>query len=134
MPNIYNFDKFVSAKDKLIHWETNMLGKRGPLYNFLLRKMKRHNEILKLNKSKFDVISNEMLKCNPQAISRVLCGLFNFTHRNKTFPKSWNLPLLIPIHKTGIATKHENYRGICISNHLSTFFTLIINNRLEKMG
>ena len=107
----YNSDKFVSAKDKLIHLETNMLGKRGPLDDiFIEKEVIETIKSLKLNKSKFGVIYNEMLKCNPQAISRVLCGLFNFILRDKTFPKSWNLSLLIPIHKSGITTKHENYK------------------------
>ena len=65
----YNSDKFVSDKDKLIHLETNMLGKRGPLDDiFTEKELIEAMKSLKLNKSKFGVISNEMLKCNPQAI------------------------------------------------------------------
>ena len=62
----------------------------------------------------------------------ILDILFQSPVIDKTFPKSWNLSLLIPIHKSGITTKHENYRGICISNHLSKLFTLILNNKLDK--
>ena len=86
---------------------------------------------LKLNKSKFGVISNEMLRCNPKAISKVLCKLFNYILKNKTFPEIWNISLIKPLHKSGSTAKHDNYRGICISNHLSKLFTLILNKRLQ---
>ena len=78
----YNLNKLVGAKDKLNHLETNMLGKRGPLGDIFTEKDTMKS--LKLNESKFGVIStcNETLKCDPQAISRVLCGLFNFILRN----------------------------------------------------
>ena len=77
------------------------------------------------------MISNEMLRCNPKAISKVLCKLFNYILKNKTFPEIWNISLIKPLHKSGSTAKHDNYRGICISNHLSKLFTLILNKRLQ---
>ena len=58
---------------------------------------------LKNNKSKFGPVSNEMLKCNPKAIIRTLCSLFNYVLKSKhdIFPEIWNLSLLNPIHKSG---------------------------------
>ena len=72
-----------------------------------------------------------MLRCNPKAISKVLCKLFNYILKNKTFPEIWNISLIKPLHKSGSTAKHDNYRGICISNHLSKLFTLILNKRLQ---
>ena len=88
-------------------------------------------KVLKLNKSKFGVISNEMLRCNPKAVSKVLCKLFNYILKNKTLPEIWNISLIKPLHKSSSTTKHDNYRGIRISNHLSKLFTLILNKRLQ---
>ena len=70
--------------------------------------------------------------CNPKAISKVLCHLFNFILHGKIFPEGWNLSLIKPIHKSGSTLKHENYRGICISNHLTKLFTQLLNKRLTK--
>ena len=63
-----------------------------------------------------------MLKCNPKAISKILCHLFNFILYSKIFPEGWNLSLIKPIHKSGSALKHENYGGfaypITLPNYL----------------
>ena len=72
-----------------------------------------------------------MLKCNPKAIVKSLCALFNLILQSKTFPEVWNLSLIKPIHKAGIVTLHEHYRGLCISNHLSKLFTSILCKRLQ---
>ena len=73
-----------------------------------------------------------MLKCNPKAISEVLCHLFNFILHSKIFPEGWNLSLIKPIHKSGSTLKHEAYRRICISNHLTKLFAQLLNERLTK--
>ena len=110
-----------------------MTGKIGPLdIIFIESEIINTIKLLKLNKSNFGVISNEMLKCNPKAISKVLCHLFNFILHSKVFPEGWNLSLIKPIHKSGSTLKHENYRGICISNHLTKLFTQLLNKRLTK--
>ena len=87
---------------------------------------------LKLNKSSFGIVPIEVLKCNPEAIATPLCLIFNNILRSKLFPNSWNLSLIKPIHKCGTFSKHDNYRGICISNHLSRLFTALLHKRLEK--
>ena len=89
-------------------------------------------ETLKNNKSKLGPVSNEMLKCNPKAIIKTLCSLFNYILKSKTFPEIWNLSLIKPIHKSGTTTLHEHYRGICISNHLLKLFTSVLCDRLQS--
>ena len=49
----------------------------------------------------------------------------------KAFPEIWNISPIKPLHKIGSTTKHDSYSGICISNHLSKLFTLILNKRLQ---
>ena len=100
-----------------------MTGKIGPLDN-IFTESEIINTImsLKLNKSNCGVISNEMLNCNPKAISKVLCHLFNFILNSKIFPERWNLSIIKPIHKSGSTLKHENYKGfaypITLPNYL----------------
>ena len=56
-----------------------MTGKIGPLDSiFVKSEIINTIKSLKLNKSNFGVLSNEMFKCNPKTISKVLCHLFNF--------------------------------------------------------
>ena len=57
---------------------------------------------------------------------------FNNILKSKIFSNSWNLSFIKPIHKSGTFSKHDNYRGICISNHLSELFTALLHKRLEK--
>ena len=65
-----------------------------------------------------------MIKCNPKAVSQVLCKLFNCILKIK-------ISLIKPLHKNGTMSKHDNYRGICISNHLSKLFSSLLNKRLQ---
>ena len=74
----------------------------------------------KNSKSSFGPIVNEMLKANPTSIS------------HQKFPKTWNLSLIKPVHRSGLQAKCTNHRGLCISNHLSKIFTSILNERLES--
>ena len=68
----------------------------------------------------------------PKAIALPLCSMFNFILRSKTFPEAWNLSLIKPIHKPGSLSKPDNYRGICISSHLSKLFTALLHKKLGK--
>ena len=123
--NIKNIKKLIQEKEN--HMEV------GPLDDVfrkdeVIRAIKRS----KNNKSSYGPIVNEMLKSNPEYISNVLIYLFSFILKTRQFPNTWNTSLIKPIHKSGVQTKCENYRGICISNHLSKLFTGILNERLES--
>ena len=39
--------------------------------------------------------------------------------------------MIKPLHKSGTMSKHDNYRGIYVSNHLSKLFTSLLNKRLH---
>ena len=110
-----------------------MKNKTGPLdFDFNTDDITSAIKSLKLNKANFGIVTNEILRCNPNAIALPLCSMFNFILRCKTFPEAWNLPLIKPIHKSGSLSKPDNYRGICISSHLSKQFTVLLRKRLEK--
>ena len=105
-----------------------MKNQSGPLdYDLTTDDIISTIKTLRLNKSSFGIVTNEVLKCNPEAIATPLCLIFNNILKSKPFPNSWNVSLIIPIYKSGTFSKHDNYRGICISNHLSKLFTALSN-------
>ena len=87
---------------------------------------------LKLNKANFGLVDDEILCCNPETIALPLCLMFINILQSKVFTNAWNLSLIKPLHKSGTFSKHDNYRGIRISNHLSKLFTALLHKRLEK--
>ena len=104
-------------------FEKEMTGKIAPLDSiFTESEIINTIKSLKLSKSNFGVISNEMLKCNPKAISKVLCHLFNFIMHSKILPEGWHLSLIKPIHKSGSTLKHDKIGGfaypITLPNYL----------------
>ena len=76
---------------------------------------------LKNNKSpEPDGITNEIIKRGKDELLPILTMLFNKILTNGTFPDSWRVNLLTPVHKKGSRHCHgpENYRGIAVSNNL----------------
>ena len=133
--NNVNIDsnKLEKEREKLKSLEIGMANKVGELDSKLKEKeILDAMKTLKNNKSKFGPVSHEMLKCNPKAIIKTLCSLFNYILKSKTFPEIWNLSLIKPIHKSGTTRLHEHYRGICISNHLSKLFTSVLCAKLQS--
>ena len=86
----------------------------------------------KLNKANFGSVSNEILRCNLETIALQLRLMFSNILQSKVFPIAWNLSLIKPLDKSGTFSKHSNYRGICISNHLSKLFTALLHKFLGK--
>ena len=86
---------------------------------------------LKNKKSAYsDKIKNEMIKSSAQIL---LCGyhkLFNPILQLGSFPDQWCEGLITPTFKSGEKNDTNNYRGICVTSCLSTFFCIIINERL----
>ena len=77
----------------LVRVENDIKGKPGPLdEGFLEQEISEGVKQLKPNKSHFCVICNKMLKCNPKAVSRVLCKLFNCILNQKYFQKNGTYP------------------------------------------
>ena len=110
-----------------------MANKQGPLdFDFNTDEIILVIKSLKSNKANFGIVTNEILRCSPSTIAKPLSYLFNLILRTRVFPSTWNLSLIKPLHKTDSHSKHRNYRGICISNHLFKLFTAILHRRLEK--
>ena len=122
-----------TSDSTLLNIENDLKNNVSPLdYKITISEIETVIKMAKLNESNFGPVSNEMLKCNPKAILPALTAVFNCILEFKVFRESWNLSLIKLLYKPGIAAKHANYRGICISSHLSKIFTGILNNRLEK--
>ena len=127
-----NEDNLTTAQ-KLTNIENDMKNKTGPLdFDFNTDDITSAIKSLKMDKANFGIVTNELLRCDPEAIVLHLCSMFNFILRSKTFPEARNLSLIKPIHKSGSLSKADNYRGICISSHLSKLFTALLHKRLEK--
>ena len=82
----FNNNTSENIKDELLNIEKNMKNKEGPLDQIfndkeILAQIKK----LKCNKSNFRIVSNEMLKCNPKAITNSLCYIFNHILKTKRF-------------------------------------------------
>ena len=65
---------------------------------------------------------------NSHQLHRILARFFNFN----IYPDSWRLGYIISMYKKGSPTDTNNYRGITINNVISKFFSIILNNRLQK--
>ena len=120
-------ENLLQEKEKLIHKSIGPLDKIFSQEEIIRAISKSKN-----NKSSSGPIVNELLKANPTSTSHILIQLFSYILETQTFPKTWNLSLIKPVHKSGLQTKSTNYRGLCISNHLSKIFTSILNERLES--
>ena len=120
-------ENLLQEKEKLIHKSMGPLDKI-----FSQEEIIRAINKSKNNKSSSGPIVNEILKANPTSISHILIQLFSYILETQKFPKTWNLSLIKPVHKSGLQTKCTNYRGLCISDHLSKIFTSILNERLES--
>ena len=124
-------DNNHKVKQTLYDLEKDIQGKLDPLHSkTTIKDIRSVVKLLKLGKSKFGPVSNEILKCNPKVAT--LCIMFSFVLESQIFPNSWNLSLIKPLYKSGPKTKHGNYREICISSHLPKLFTCVLNKDLKN--
>ena len=79
-----------------------------------------------------DMLVNEFFITGKDILAPFLVRLFNYAFDSGIFPKSWSEGLLIPIHKKGIKSVPENYRGITLLSVLGKLFTRILNKRLDS--
>lgn len=59
--------------------------------------------------------------------------LFNNILEAECFPAEWSSALIVPIHKKGVTTDPNNFRGISLMSWLCKLFTSILNKRLAKV-
>ena len=90
---------------------------------------------LKPNKAcSLDTILNEYLKESIEFISNPLEKIFNYILEKKSFPKQWSKGVINPIYKKGDTSEPSNYRAITLVSCLGKLFSIIVNERLKKMG
>ncbi|XP_013384075.1 uncharacterized protein LOC106154306 [Lingula anatina] len=73
-----------------------------------------------------DAIKNEMLKVGTQYLAIVITKIFNLILNTTEIPDTWNLGIIIPIHKSGEHMNPSNYRGLCITSCLGKLFNSIL--------
>ena len=61
-----------------------------------------------------------------------LTALFNNILRSGTYPKSWSVGVITPIHKGGAKHDPACYRGITLLNSMGKIFATIIRTRLTE--
>ena len=118
--------------DELKHFETI------PIFNelsfaFTLEEVTNAINKLKSGKSPgIDCISGEIIKASGKIIAPILVKLFNNILISGTYPSTWTMGLLTPIHKKGSFLLPDNYRGITVTNCLSKVFGILLSSRLES--
>ena len=61
-------------------------------------------------------VLNEFLKLSTQRILKLLLDFFNLALRRNLITSKWCLDIITPIHKEGLKSNPDNYRGICVMN------------------
>ena len=74
-----------------------------------------------------------MVKASTDILLIVYDKSFNLILRSGAFPKSWHESYITPIFKSGSGSDPSNYRGIAINHILVKVFSIILNERLEKL-
>ena len=104
-------------------------------FKITLKELSQAASLLKKGKSSgTDGITNEMILSSFPYLNLYYLRIFNLIFVNSTFPKSWNINTLTPLHKKGSIHVRENYRGIAVSNCIAKLFLTIIHNRLSKFA
>ena len=79
-----------------------------------------------------DGICIEMFKSMQNDILPFLNALFNQIYDSGVLPEDWCKNIICPLHKSGLQTNPENYRGISLINSISKIFTGILTSRLQN--
>ena len=72
-------------------------------------------------------ITNEMLKCSPDYLLEIELSFFNLCLNIELSSNVWCKVIITPIHKEGIKSDPENYRGICVMHTLLKLLYLMMN-------
>ena len=104
----------------------------GPLdHEINMDELIKASDILKGGKAPgLDNINNEMIQLSLQYHPHIFLVMFNKILRCGGDIPSWEISLLVPIHKQGSVDDPGNYRGISLLSCLAKFFHSILNNRL----
>ena len=75
-------------------------------------------------------ITNEMIRALVETYPEVILKLFNEILKSGKSISSWEVGMIVPIHKDGSKLDPSNYRGITLMSCLSKLFLSILNARL----
>ena len=93
------------------------------------------NTIKALDKKKatgYDNICNEFLKLSTERILKLILEFLNLALTKGLITSNWCLDIISPIHKEGLKSNPDNYRGICVMNSLLKVLCTMMNNRLNE--
>ena len=116
-PNLYKGQE-ESTNDNLEN--RNITGSDNVLNKpFTMNELKKTIKNLKKNKAIGYVnISNDFLKLSTERIMKLILSFVNLT-LTKGMISNWCSDIITPIHKGGIKSNPDNYRGICVTDLLN---------------
>ena len=79
-----------------------------------------------------DDISIDATKLALPILKEVLLHVFNIVTSVQTFPWTWKVGLITPLHKKGDKLNADNYRGIIISSCVGKIHLKIMTSRIKK--
>ena len=142
--DFYEYFKQLSSEiaendpeEVLDHMQTFDQTDRGATFSELDEQISRkeiQDAIKRLNANKsggIDNLINEYFKHAAEILIEPLYVLFNKIFDSRSFPHSWAIGLIIPIHKKGDSDDPNNYRGITLLSCFAKLFTSILNARLK---
>ena len=83
-------------------------------------------------RSRYDNISNQMLKWLRPVITRPLSIIFNMSLEHGIFPNSMKIAEIVPLHKGGDETQCNNYRPISLLITISKILEKLMYSRTYK--
>ena len=111
------------------------LNKQNELLNNPFKMKELRNTINALGKQKatgYDNICNEFLKLSTERILKIILAFLNLALTKGLITSNWCLDIISPIHKEGLKSNPDNYRGICVINSLLKVLCTMMNNRLNE--
>ena len=79
-----------------------------------------------------DKLISRLLKDAEPVITPSLTKLFNFSIKNKTFPKVWKAARIVPVYRAGAQDDPSNYRPVYILPTISKNLEKAVHNQLSS--
>ena len=133
-PTFVNIKWKEEIEKQLVNIEKNIISNRETDAPIKYSEIK--NVISKLKKEKVpgpDTIINEIVKFSKNVSIKSIVKLFNLILNTGIYPSKWKYSYLILLHKSGVKTDPNNYRGISLISCLPKLFNAVLNERLIKL-
>ena len=79
-----------------------------------------------------DLIPNEFLKNSVDLLDGPLLSIFNAVLSNCHYPSEWAVATIVPLFKSGDASKVPNYRGISLISNVAKLFDTCVDFRIQE--